>query len=62
MLEPGAQVYALAANPEGPEVYATLQAFTRQQPVARLAVIQDDRVGTQWDIGEPYSCLAPRQG
>jgi len=54
MLEPGAQVYALTANPAGPEVYAMVQAFTRQQPVARVAVIRGDGFAAQWDMGEPY--------
>lgn len=54
MLDPGAQVYGLAASPTGPEVYATVQAFTRHQSVGRVAVIRDDRIAAQWDIGEPY--------
>ncbi len=54
MLEPGAQVYALTASPAGPEVYATVQAFTRQQSVARVVVIRGDAIVAQWDMGEPY--------
>ncbi|MGB9593355.1 MAG: YncE family protein, partial [Anaerolineae bacterium] len=54
MVEPGAQVYGLVSSPTAPEVYATVQAFTRQQPVGRVAVIRDERIVRQWDIGEPH--------
>jgi hypothetical protein len=54
-IEPGAQVYGLAARAGDPHTYALTQAFTRPVMVSRAAVIEGDAIIRQWDAGEDFT-------